>query len=471
VSRRTKILATLGPASHTRQQIAALAAAGADAFRLNFSHGAPAEHTAAVEAIRAVELERGRPIAILQDLQGPKIRCAAFAGGGVDLTAGQTFRLTLDDSPGDAARVGVTLPELLTDLATGARVLLKDGLLELRVTAVEPDALVTEVVCGGRLTDHAGINVPELDLSVPALSAKDLADLAVGARLGVDWVALSFVRTPEDLRAARAELARLGSTARLMAKIEKPGAVQRFEAILAQADGVMVARGDLGVELPAAQVPVIQRQLVERCLAAGKPVVVATQMLESMITNPRPTRAEASDVATAIFQLADAVMLSAESAAGAWPVEAVATMAAIAKTVEASPEYLAGLYRWYDLAEPGVEEAVAHSACRLAQVLGTPALATFTWTGATARRVARHRPAAAIEALTPLAPVARQLALSWGVAPWVTPVDPTSEALVAAALAHVRTRLAGQSGVPVVITAGVPLGGAGQTNLIRVERT
>jgi pyruvate kinase len=471
VTPRTKILATLGPASASRERIAALAAAGADAFRLNFSHGTAPEHAAKVAAIRAVEADCGRPIAILQDLQGPKIRCGAFAAPGeVTLVAGQTFRLTLDDRPGDATRVGLTLPELIEDVGVGRRLLLRDGLLEVRVSAVEADALVCEVTRGGLLRDHAGINVPDLDLSVPALSAKDRADLAVGVELGVDWVALSFVRTPEDLLDARAELARLGSAARLMAKIEKPGAVTRFEAILAEADGIMVARGDLGVELPPQDVPVLQRRLVARCVEVAKPVVVATQMLESMTANPTPTRAEASDVATAIFELADAVMLSEETAAGSWPVESVAVMESIAEAVEASPEYRALLYRYYDVAEPGVEEAIAHSACRLAQVLSAPAIAACTWSGATARRLAHHRPTARVVAVTPSTAVARGLALSWGVTPRVADVAEGGEPLAAALLAEARAAGVVPPGEPLVLTGAVPFRGPGRTNLLRVER-
>mgnify|MGYP000927259865 CR=1 FL=1 len=469
--RRTKILATLGPSTRGRDRVRALVDAGANAFRLNFSHGQHADHRAAVDTIRAVEAEIGSPLAILQDLQGPKIRIGELASpDGLDLRAGDSLQLDISDAPGDSQRVGVSLPDLLGELPVGSRVLLRDGLIELRVEALSPSALVCRVVNGGHLTAHAGINVPDCDLSVPALSDKDRDDLAFGVELGVDWVALSFVRRPEDLQLARAELARLGSSAALMAKIEKPSAVARFEAVLAEADVIMVARGDLGVELPPQEVPVIQRRLVRRCVEVGKPVVVATQMLESMIANPRPTRAEASDVATAIFELADAVMLSGETAAGAWPTEAVATMAHIAETVEASADFIESLHHFDTLTEPDTTAALTHSACRLAQVLPAAALAIYTMTGATARRAGRHRPSAPLAALSPSLAAARQLQLGWGLVPMVVEVQGDSEDLVAAARAHLLAAGLIAPGQAFVITAGLPFGQPGNTNLLRVER-
>ncbi|MBI5831567.1 MAG: pyruvate kinase [Armatimonadetes bacterium] len=469
--RRTKILATLGPRTRGRDQVRALVDAGANAFRLNFSHGQPPEHEAAVAVIRAIEAEMGRPIAILQDLQGPKIRVGDLASPeGIDLVAGRLLRLDADRTPGDATRVGVSPRVLLDELPVGSRVLLRDGLIELTVETVLDDALLCRVVNDGHLTAHAGINVPDCDLSVPALTDKDREDLAFGAYLGVDWVALSFVRRPEDLVLAREEMVRLGSAARLMAKIEKPSAVARFEAVLAEADGIMVARGDLGVELPAHEVPVVQRRLVRRCVEAGKPVVVATQMLESMIVNPRPTRAEASDVATAIYELADAVMLSGETAAGAHPVAAVATMARIAETVEASEDFVESLHRWYAVTEPELGAALTHSACRLAQVLPAAVVATYTMTGATARRAARHRPGAIVAPLTPNLVTARQLQLGWGLAPMTVEVQGDSEDLIAAAREHLLAAGLLSPGQAFVVTAGLPYGQPGRTNLLRVER-
>ncbi|HAZ65103.1 MAG TPA: pyruvate kinase [Armatimonadetes bacterium] len=469
--RCTKILATLGPATQGREAVRALVSAGANAFRLNFSHGTAAEHEAAVADIRAVEAEHGRPLAILGDLQGPKIRCGRFLDpAGVELVDGQNWQLDKSAEPGDGTRCGVTLPTLLEELPVGTRVLVKDGLVELRVEARGTDALQCRVINGGRVTPGAGLNIPEVDLSVPALDDKDLRDLSLAARLGLDWIALSFVRQPQDMLEARAAMRLLGCKARLMAKIEKPSAVTSFEELLPLCDGVMVARGDLGVELSVQQVPVVQRRLVRRCVEEALPVVVATQMLESMVHNPRPTRAEASDVANAIFDGADVVMLSAETAIGAYPAATVATMASIAETVESSTDFAAQLWRFDDIAEPAIDAAVCHSAARLAQILPARVIAAYTMTGSTARRVARHRPGATIAAYTPALSTARQLQLSWGVRPFVVGPRADHEVLVGEA----RTRLQEigllAPGDAVVVTAGLPIGQAGRTNLLRVER-
>ena len=469
--RRTKILATVGPACSAPETIQRLVEAGVDVFRLNFSHGTPEQHRRSVEAIRTAEEQVEHAIGILQDLQGPKIRLATFADdNGVWLQEGATFRITRDDSPGDASRCGTTLPELIDDLEPGQRLLLNDGLVVLLVNDVEPDALVCRVEVGGPLSDHKGINVPDADLSVPAMSKKDRADLAIGVELGVDWVALSFVRTADDLRQARAAMAEVGSPALLMAKIEKPGAVKRFGELLPLVDGIMVARGDLGVELPPEDVPVIQKRLIASCLEAGKPVVVATQMLESMIQNPRPTRAEASDVANAMFELADAVMLSGETAVGKYPVEAVRMMDRVARQVEHSVEYESALYKFYPHVQPDVADAVSHSACRIAEILPAAAIASFTWSGSTARRVARHRPAATIVGLTPFEAVARKLALGWGIVPLTAPDPTSSDTMCEQALQRLQDAGLVQAGDTAVVTAGVPFGQSGTTNMLRVEQ-
>lgn len=469
--RRTKIVATLGPATNTRADIDALLAAGCDLFRLNFSHGTHDEHAARMGAIRAAEAELGRPVGVLQDLQGPKIRIGRFADpAGITLAAGDRFSLTADASPGDQRRVGISLPALIGDLAPGERVLLSDGMLEFEVVEQHDDRVDCRVITGGPLSDHKGINVPAADLSVPALSAKDVADLEFGAGLGVDWVALSFVRTADDLNAAREHLRRVGSRARLMAKIEKPGAVHRFASILDAADGIMVARGDLGVELPPEQVPVIQRSIIRDCQAVGKPVVVATQMLESMIANPRPTRAEASDVGHAIYDGADAVMLSGETAIGRHAAEAVAIMDRIAQAVESSEDYGRQLYQYADEAAPSVQLAVCHSACRLAEILPAEVVASFTWSGSTARQVAKHRPGALVVALTPFVEVARQLTIQWGVVPLTDEQPTSSDTMTAQAIARLRSAGLVEPGEQVIITAGVPFAVPGTTNLIRVER-
>lgn len=468
--RRTKIVATVGPASQDPEVIWDLVQAGVDVFRLNFSHGSPEQHRRNVATIREAESRVEHAIGILQDLQGPKIRLGKFADpAGIELHAGDIFRLTTDDSPGNTSRCGTTLPELVTELEPEQRLLLNDGLVAMRVVACEREALVCRVEVGGPLSNHKGINVPDTDLSVPALSEKDREDLAWGVELGVDWVALSFVRTADDLRQAREAMAAAGSTSLLMAKIEKPGAVVRFGELLELADGVMVARGDLGVELPPQDVPVIQKRLIAACLEAGKPVVVATQMLESMIHNPRPTRAEASDVANAMFELADAVMLSGETAVGRYPVEAVRMMDRVAREVESSREFTTLLHRFHPQGAPSVADAVSHSACRIAEILPAKAIASFTWTGATARRVSRHRPAAAIVGLTPFEHVARKLALGWGIVPLIA-ADPTSsDTMCDQALAQLKDTGLLAEGDRVVVTAGVPFGRSGTTNLLRVE--
>ena len=322
--RRARILATLGPASSSLEQIRALAQAGANVFRLNFSHGTHEDHAERHRLIRQVEQELGRPIGILMDLQGPKLRVGRIAEGKTVLTAGQAFRLDLDPAEGDAARANLPHPEIFAALEDGTDLLLDDGKLRLRVDRHGPDFAETTVLVGGPLSDRKGVNVPGVILPISPLTPKDRADLDFGLSLGVDWVALSFVQRPEDIVEARGLI---GNRAWIMAKLEKPAAIEHLDAIVAQADGIMVARGDLGVELPPQRVPVLQQRIVRRARAAGKPVVVATQMLESMISAPVPTRAEASDVATAVYSGADAVMLSAESASGQYPVEAVTIMA------------------------------------------------------------------------------------------------------------------------------------------------
>ncbi len=469
--RRTKIVATLGPAADSPEKIRQLVVAGVDAIRLNFSHSDSAAHAAKAEAVRQIAHETGRPVCLLQDLQGPKIRVGTFrAPEGVRLVKGEIFRLTVDDAPGDAVRVGLTYPDLVKGVAVGQRLLLKDGRLELLITSVDSSGITTEVVTGGLLTDHAGINAPAVDLSIPAMTPKDIEDLEAGARISVDWVALSFVRSREDLKLARKHLARVGSRAKLMAKIEKPAAVFHFGEILAEADGIMVARGDLGVEMRPEDVPIVQKRLIRAAIEAGKPVVTATQMLESMVGSPTPTRAEASDVANAIFDGTDAVMLSNETAVGQYPLEAVQMMDRIASEVEASPDYQERLSLTHIHEEPETSDAVAHSACRIAEILKARAVACFTASGSTVWRIARYRPRAAVVALTPDAVVARQLALGWGILAICTP-DPTDlDHLADEAVARLKGAGMAATGDRIVITAGVPLGKPGTTNLLRVEK-
>ena len=415
--RRVKVLATLGPASNTEERIMALLSAGADAFRVNMSHGTAAERGALIAAIRAVEKSSGRPLTILADLQGPKLRVGRFSNGSATLANGADFRLDRDTAPGDAKRVCLPHKELFTALETGARLLVDDGKLVLRVVAVSAEHIDCTVEVGGRISDNKGVNVPDVVVPLPALTPKDRTDLTFALEHGVDWIALSFVQRPEDVAEARALIS---GKAALLAKIEKPAALERLGEILELADAVMVARGDLGVELPPQQVPPAQKRIVAMARALGKPVVVATQMLESMISSPSPTRAEVSDVATAIYDGADAVMLSAESAAGKFPVEAVSMMDAIAREVEADPGYFARVH--FSNTEPGrmTADAITAAAAAIAGTLAASAIVCFTISGSTARRAARERAALPVLCLTPKIATARRMGLVWGVHAVVT---------------------------------------------------
>ncbi len=465
--RSARILATLGPASSTRERILALAEAGADVFRLNFSHGSHEDHAERYRLIRELEREIGRPIGVLMDLQGPKLRVGRFAEGKVVLAPGARFRLDLDPAVGDVTRANLPHPEIFAALEAGTELLLDDGKLRLRVDAFGPDFADTTVLVGGPLSDRKGVNVPGVVLPISPLTAKDRADLDFGLSLGVDWVALSFVQRPEDIREAR-EL--IGDRAWIMAKLEKPAAIDALEPIVALADGVMVARGDLGVELPPQQVPVLQRRIVRAARAAGKPVVVATQMLESMITSPVPTRAEASDVATAIYDGADAVMLSAESASGQYPVEAVTIMHSIICEVERDPAWRSALEASHTAAEANTPDAICCALRRVAALLEPAATVAYTSSGFSALRASRERPAVPILALTPHAATARRLALAWGVHPVpfeeVHDVAEMVEHASRAALSHGFAR----AGEVVVVIAGLPFGTSGSTNLLHVAR-
>jgi pyruvate kinase len=465
--RRVKILATLGPASNSEAMIQALLAAGADAFRVNMSHGTPADRGALISAIRAVEKTSGRPLTILADLQGPKLRVGRFAGGAVQLENGAAFVLDRDTSPGDATRVCLPHRELFAALEPGARLLVDDGKLVLRVQSVSDDRIACTVEVGGRISDNKGVNVPDVVVPLPALTPKDRSDLTFALEHGVDWVALSFVQRPEDVAEARALI---GGKASLLAKIEKPAALERLGEILELADAVMVARGDLGVELPPQQVPPAQKRIVAMARALGKPVVVATQMLESMIVSPSPTRAEVSDVATAIYDGADAVMLSAESAAGKFPVEAVAMMDAIAREVEGDPVYYDRVH-FHD-AEAGrtTADAITAAASAIARTVGARAIACFTISGSTARRAARERAALPVLCLTPKLGTARRMGLVWGVHAVVTrDVSDFEEMVAKSKRMALRTKIA-KGGDPLVLIAGVPFSTPGTTNVVHVVR-
>ncbi len=465
--RRVKVLATLGPASNSETMIAALIAAGADAFRINMSHGSQAEKAALIAAIRAVERQLGRPLTILADLQGPKLRVGRFADGAADLGNGSTFRLDRDVAPGDASRVCLPHKELFAALTPGARLLIDDGKLVLLVTSVTANAIDCLVATGGRISDNKGVNVPDVVVPLPALTAKDRSDLAFALDQGVDWVALSFVQRPEDVAEARALI---GGQAALLAKIEKPAALDRLAEILELADAVMVARGDLGVELPPQRVPPAQKRIVAMARAAGKPVVVATQMLESMIQSPSPTRAEVSDVATAIYDGADAVMLSAESAAGKFPVEAVAMMDAIAREVEADPDYFGRVHYIATHSHGTTASAMTEAAADISRQISASAIVCFTLSGSTAGRAARERAAVPVLCLTPRLATARRMGLVWGVHAVVTrDVSGFEEMVEKSKRMALRTGI-GKGGDALVLIAGVPFATPGTTNVVHVVR-
>ncbi|WP_066482593.1 MULTISPECIES: pyruvate kinase [unclassified Sphingomonas] len=463
--RKVRVLATLGPASSTPEMIEALMRAGADAFRVNMSHGDQESKIPVIEAIRGLESKIGRPTTILADLQGPKLRVGKFAEGKVMLERGQTFVLDRDKTPGDAQRVELPHREIFEGIENGARLLLDDGKLVLRVTDHDPDQIITEVIVGGALSNSKGLNVPDVVLPLAALTEKDRSDLAFAVDQGVDWIALSFVQRPEDLAEARRLI---GGRAALLAKIEKPSAVERLEEIVEMCDGVMVARGDLGVELPPETVPPMQKRIVETSRRLGRPVIVATQMLESMITAPTPTRAEVSDVATAVYDGADAIMLSAESAAGAWPVESVAMMDAIAHAVESDPAHGDRVHFTVLRPDPTTADALAEAAKSITATVSAKAIICFTMSGSTARRIARERPSVPILVLTPKAETARRLGLLWGVhAVQTKDVNSFEEMVAKAKRMALRHGIAG-AGERVVICAGVPFGTPGSTNVLHV---
>src|SRR5574337_1323177 len=468
-SKNTKIIATLGPASSDEATLHALVEGGADVFRLNFSHGSHDDHRAVYQRIRALENRLGRPIGVLMDLQGPKLRLGTFAEGGVTLAKGDRIRFDLDTTPGNARRVAIPHPEIIDAVARGHTLLVDDGKMRLTVVEKGEDRgegwLEMEAQTDGRLSDRKGVNVPDVALPLSALTAKDRRDLDFGLELGVDWVALSFVQRPEDLIEAQSLI---GDQALLMAKIEKPSAVTSLEEIIAQADGIMGARGDLGVELPAEEVPGLQKKIVRLARRAGKPVVVATQMLESMISAPTPTRAEASDVATAVFDGADAVMLSAESASGRYPVEALTMMSRIIACTEADP-LQRQLMEAVGADPKGTSTDAIGTAIRaVAATLPLSATVAFTASGATALRIAHQRPRSPILSLTPSRAVARRLCLAWGVRSRCSADAQAVEEMVDVALEHCRNEGLTAPGQAVVITAGVPFGTTGSTNPLRL---
>jgi len=463
--RRTKIIATLGPASGSIEVLTRLFQAGADVFRLNFSHGTHDDHAARFAMIRELEDRFERPIGILADVQGPKLRVGTFSGGRVFLKTGQPFRLDLNATPGGADRVNLPHPEIIEAASIGSSLLLDDGKLRLRVVRKRADALETEVVVGGPLSDRKGVNVPDVVLPIPALTEKDRDDLAFALDHGANFIGLSFVQRPEDVAEARTLV---DGRAWLMVKLEKPQALDNLDAILALTDAVMVARGDLGVELPPEEVPLAQKRIVRLARQMGKPVVVATQMLESMISAPAPTRAEASDVATAVFDGADAVMLSGETAAGQYPYEAVNMMDRIVARVEQD----AGWRSMIDSSRPAPErltsDAIAAAAQQVGHTIGAKAIVAFTASGGTALRVARERPDSPVIGLTPNLDTARRMAVVWGVHAVVTADIHSMGEAVTRATHIARAEGFAAHGDEVVVVAGIPFGHSGTTNALRV---
>lgn len=466
-TRKTKIVATLGPASNTPEMIEKLFQTGVDIFRLNFSHGVAADHARRLGIIRDLEKKYARPIAVIADLQGPKLRVGKFKDGAIDLTPGQKLRLDLDETPGDTARVNLPHPEIINAVGVGDYVLCDDGKVRLKIEEKGPDYLVTSVVSGKKLSNNKGLNVPGVVLPIPALTPKDIKDLDAALDMGVDWIALSFVQKPSDVIDART---RVQGRAALCIKIEKPSALTCLPELIDLADGVMLARGDLGVEIPAEDVPSTQKRVVRLVRAAGKPLIVATQMLESMIESASPTRAEASDVATAVYDGTDAVMLSAETASGSYPVEAVSIMDRICARVERDDYY----HDLVDADYPGslnadtAHDAITRAAYQVARDVSAIAVVCYTQSGTTALRMARHRPWVPILSLTPIQSVARRLMLSYAMHPVIVPEVATFSEAVETAITAAKTQGLGKTGDRLVMTAGVPFGKAGTTNILRV---
>lgn len=464
--RNVKIVATLGPSSNDYETIRHLFEAGADVFRLNMSHGTHDDIRARHSIIRKVENDLARPIAILADLQGPKLRVGTFANDNAhDLIEGNKFRLDLDTAPGDHNRVNLPHPEIFAALEAEASLLINDGKIRLRVDECGTDFANCTIEVGGTISNRKGVNVPDVVLPLAALSSKDRIDLEFVCELGIDWLALSFVQRPEDVSEARA-LAK--GRAAILAKIEKPAAVKAYADILDASDGIMVARGDLGVEMPIHSVPPIQKQLVRDARSKAKPVIVATQMLESMIESPVPTRAEVSDVATAIYEGADAVMLSAESAAGKYPIEAVAMMNSVAISVEKDPTYQSAIEASRNIKRTSIADGIVAAAREIAEATDIKAIAVFTQSGSTARLVARERPLIPIIALTPLINTARRISLVWGAHCMITETQDRFKGAVLSAVRAARQEDFAEEKDQIVVTAGVPFNVAGSTNILRV---
>lgn len=468
--RKTKIICTIGPASEPAQMIKKLALAGMNIARLNFSHGTHKQHAANIETIRRVSSQLDLPMAILQDLPGPKLRTGRLKEGKVWLKGGDDFTLTSKNIIGDKRAVSVNLLSLPRDVTPDDTIFLNDGAIKLEVISTSDSDVRCKVIVGGVLTEQRGINIPGVRLSIPPITKKDLSHLVFGLKHGVDFVALSFVREASDVLQARHFLQAKGANTPLIAKIEKHEAVNNIDEIIAGADGIMVARGDLGVEMPLKKVPLVQKEIISKCNRIGKPAIVATQMLESMVHSPYPTRAEVSDVANAIFDGADAVMLSEETAAGEYPEEAALTMATVAIETETALPYHRILSQKMENVIPQTDDAISYAACHIAEQLGAAGILAYTTSGSTAQRVAKYRPKSPILAMTPRDSVRRKLALYWGVHSYKVPeYASVEEVFQQGANLAVKLGLA-RSGDLIVVTAGVPLGVQGSTNMLKVQK-
>jgi pyruvate kinase len=471
-ARRAKIVCTLGPATESPQALAAVIDAGMDVARLNFSHGTYPQHARQLRLLRRLARERGKTIAILQDLQGPKIRTGPLEGGkAVELESGARVTITTHPIPGNPKIISTTFRALPREVCGGSRILLADGLMELQVERVAGAEISCRVINGGMLAEHQGINLPGIPLRISALTAKDRADLEFGIRHRVDYIALSFVRRAREVQELKRLLARAGKSTPVVAKLEKPQAIDHLDEILAVADAVMVARGDLGVELAPEKVPVIQKRVIERANALKVPVITATQMLESMTVHPRPTRAEASDVANAIFDGTDAVMLSAETATGRYPAESVRMMARIISAAELSPRYgWSGHGRRTVDATLSVPEAICESVAHMTEALNLRAIAVFTQSGSSARLISKYRPRVPVYAFSPRPAITHRTALYWGVTPVVMGRVQSTDRMVEGAALRLREMGAARPGDCIAVIAGTPIAHRGTTNLLKVHR-
>ena len=466
--RKTKIICTIGPASESEEMLRALIDAGMNVARFNFSHGTHEEHREKFKRLVRIRKEMGKPVATLMDTKGPEIRLKDFEGGKVMLEKGKGFTLTTEDVMGTAERASITYKDLVKDVKAGGSILIDDGLIELRIDNVTDTDIHCTVINGGPVSNHKGVNVPDTDLSMPFISEQDRADIEFGAKLGYEYIAASFTRTADDIREIRSILDQFGSRMKIIAKIESTQGVNNIDEILDVADGVMVARGDLGVEVPMEEVPVYQKHIIHLAEVRGKIVVTATQMLDSMMHNPRPTRAEATDVANAIYDGTTAIMLSGETASGAYPLEAVRTMSRIAAAAENDIDYRRRFMNRPDEVNADITTAISHSTCMVAQDINAKAIVTVTMSGFTARRISKYKPTCPIVACSVSEPVACQMNLLYGVIPLNIPQEDNEEMLFEAAVMAAKKAGVVDKGDKVVLTAGVPLGETGNTNMVRV---